>query len=136
MVRTISKMFLKKCFFSLLTSLTTTLHFSRAHHWLLHSFPPLSTCSPHLYFPPLLFAMYIPALWSRYAALGTRFPPLSLVAFFTLTSLATSQFFQRLLYLCHCCSIFPPLSFGLCVPAFLFRFSLLCYIELVVMLSV
>lgn len=121
MVRTISKMFLKKRI--VLTSLTTTLHFSRAHHWLLHSFPPFSTCSPHLYF-------------SRPSYLLCTFPPLSLVAFFKPTSLAISQFFQRLLYLCHCCSIFPLLSFGLCVPAFLFRFSLLCNIELVVMLSV
>lgn len=39
--------------------------------------------------------MYIPALWSRYAALGTRFPPLCLVEFFKPTSLAISQFFQR-----------------------------------------
>ena len=28
------------------------------------------------FFPSLLFAMYILALWSRYAAPGTRFPPL------------------------------------------------------------
>ena len=52
MVRTISKMFLKKRI--VLTSLTTTLHFSRAHHWLLLSFPSFSTCSSHLYFPALV----------------------------------------------------------------------------------
>lgn len=61
MVRTISKMFLKRRI--VLTSLTRTLHFSRAHHWLLHRFPPLSTCSSHLYFsrPCYLLCIFLPS---------------------------------------------------------------------------
>ena len=72
MVRTISKMFLEKRI--VLTSLTTTLHFSRAHHWLLHSFPPFSTCSPHLYFsrPSYLLCTFPPS--------GLVMPPLARVS--------------------------------------------------------
>ena len=72
MVRTTTKMFLKKRIF--LTSLTTTLHFSRAHHWLLHSFPPFSTCSSHLYFsrPSYLLCIFPPS--------GLVMPPLARVS--------------------------------------------------------
>ena len=136
MVRTISKMFLKKRFFSLLTSLTCE-----------HCIFPALTTGYFIVFPRSLFACFIyffPVLVICYVHSRSLVSlcrpwhafPASLVPLITPTSLATSQFFQRLLYLCHCCSIFPPLSFGLCVPAFLFRFSLLCNIELVVMLSV
>lgn len=72
MVRTTTKTFLKKRIF--LTSLTTTLHFSRAHHWLLHSFPPFSTCSSHLYFsrPSYLLCIFPPS--------GLVMPPLARVS--------------------------------------------------------
>ena len=72
MVRTISKMFLKKRIF--LTSLTTTLHFSRAHHWLLHSFPPLFTCSSHLYFSRPSYLLCI------FPLSGLVMPPLARVS--------------------------------------------------------
>ena len=109
MVRTISKMFLKKRFFSLLTSLTCE-----------HCIFPALTTGYFIVFPRSLFACFIYFfrvlvicyVHSRSLVSLCR-PwhafPASLVAFFTPTSLATSQFFQRLLYLCHCCSIFPPL---------------------------
>ena len=64
MVRTISKMFLKKRI--VLTSLTTTLHFSRAHHWLLHSFPPV-------------FYLLVSFIFSRPSYLLCTFPPSGLV---------------------------------------------------------
>lgn len=72
MVRIISKMFLKKRI--VLTSLTTTLHFSRAHHWLLHCFPPLSTCSSHLHFSRPCY------LLCTFSLSGLVMPPLARVS--------------------------------------------------------
>lgn len=135
MVRTISKMFLKKRFFSLLTSLTCE-HciFSRAHHWLLHSFPPLSICLFHLLFSRPCH------LLCTFSLSGLVMPPLARVS-----RLSGCIFYAHIIgYF----TIFPELALPLsllfyfpalvcmCVPALLFRFSLLYNIELVVMLSV
>ena len=134
MVRTTTKMFLKKRIF--LTSLTITLHFSRAHHWLLHSFPPFSTCSSHLYFsrPCYLLCIFPPSGLVR--PLLARVSRLSLWLHFLrphhwlLHNFSSACFtFVTVVLFSRPCHLFCAFLLSCFV-------LLLCNIELVVMLSV